>query len=356
MRKLLITLLVAGLLLPNSVALFAQDGGTSGLTPPAPQLQSDVRDCIEQTIPEDRLKIILADTTQATDAERAAIQACMSTPPKNDSGDDHHTTLDPQVQACLIAAVGQARFDAISSGQSKPTDAEEQAGHACFDKHGDRAPKVTEGKHMTDAVKQCIDLAIGHDRFEQIMEGKITPTEADRTAAQTCFGAPVGPMNPDIQQTMNPQLKACLVAAVGQTRFDAITTGANAPTAAELAAGKKCIDQFEENDSTDAILPPAPQEVPFLEIHDNTVSIKTQSIVKKNGKNVVNVNGKAKPNSIVDLHIFSKGTTVTVKTNSKGVWSYSFNRSLAKGKHRIFASSKVGTKNVRSASHTFILK
>lgn len=78
----------------------------------------------------------------------------------------------------------------------------------------------------------------------------------------------------------------------------------------------------------------------------------------KSADNTVGITftGKAQPNTIITLLIFSNPIVVTVKTDANGVWKYTLEKPLAGGKHEVYAvvPKADGTK-VRSEVASFFI-
>ncbi len=347
--KKIVSLIVSLVMLGSSVLVRAESGApASGDKPP---LNDQVSACVIAAVGQARWTIIAADHAQATEAERGQIKTCFSDQPNgnNNNGEHRGVTMSAELQACLAAAIGQDRFTAISGGQSKPTDAEEQAGHACFSKFGEKPPAVNTAGKIPDSVEECMKLAVGEDHFNGIKDGTAAPTVADRDAGQKCFGAPAGSIAPDVKPPIGIKLKACLLAIAGEARFNAISSGQSEPTAAEKTAGAGCFSKGQDENASESILPPPTQEVPFLPEGKKTVDITSSSVSSTHGKPTLTVQGTGKPGEAIDVHLFSKGTTVTVQVGKNGKWSYKFNRSLSSGKHKVYATARAGKKTVRSA-------
>lgn len=73
---------------------------------------------------------------------------------------------------------------------------------------------------------------------------------------------------------------------------------------------------------------------------DNSLKIDTVSMNKKDEtKNSVALSGKAQPNSIVTIYIFSTDPVVIkVKTDANGNWNYELDKELANGQHEAFVA------------------
>jgi hypothetical protein len=136
-------------------------------------------------------------------------------------------------------------------------------------------------------------------------------------------------------------IRTCIIAKITQARFDAINSGQSRPTTAEFAAMQLCF---------------APQnfEVPsnFVTVAPNKTIIKAQPVsevvtvataatvttkVNNNSVDVLKFSGKAKPNSIVLLYLFSEPLVISTSSNADGEWSYSLKDPMAPGKHEAYA-------------------
>ncbi|MBI3573416.1 MAG: carboxypeptidase regulatory-like domain-containing protein [Candidatus Kerfeldbacteria bacterium] len=341
MKKAISILSILGLFLASSPRLHAEQG----LPPLSPELQQ----CLVAAIGQDRFTAIASGQSAPTNDEQTAMKTCFSgrTQPTG-SGPELSDTL----KACLLAAIGQDRFTLISSGQSQPTDTEKQKGSACFTAAGMKPPEVDTGEHLPASVAQCLKLAVGEDRFAAISTGSSAPTLAERQAGQSCFGATPGGLSEGVKPKMDADLMNCLKSAISPSRFALISTGQALPTASERQAGAACFSKDIPGDSPETILPPPTQEVPFLPEKAKTIDITSESVSSSGGRSTITLQGKGLPNAAIDIHVYSKGTTVSTQANRRGVWTYKLSRKLPAGTHRLYATIHVGKKTVRSPAQT----
>jgi hypothetical protein len=101
-----------------------------------------------------------------------------------------------------------------------------------------------------------------------------------------------------------------------------------------------------------------PQESPglieneILKVEAVTPIIKTLS--DDGGKEVhAEISGTALPNSYVTLYIFSTPTIVTVRTDEKGLFSYSFDKELEDGEHEVYVAITDNTGAIMARSNPF---
>jgi hypothetical protein len=77
---------------------------------------------------------------------------------------------------------------------------------------------------------------------------------------------------------------------------------------------------------------------PDIFLKGGDVSIKEITNLEKDGTTALYFSGKAKPNTLVTLYIFSNPVIVAVKSDAAGNWSYEREKSLDSGKHTAFAT------------------
>lgn len=53
----------------------------------------------------------------------------------------------------------------------------------------------------------------------------------------------------------------------------------------------------------------------------------------------IRISGRAQPNSYVSLYVFSRPTVVTVKSDTAGEWTYTFDKTLEDGSHEVYVAS-----------------
>lgn len=137
----------------------------------------------------------------------------------------------------------------------------------------------------------------------------------------------------------NPSAQDCAVGAVGKDRFEAINTGATRPTAEELKKLSACFA------SSNFILPSnfapvAPAKINELPTAKNVEINKLENRTKTNDagkKDVLTIKGKAAPNSIVIVYIFSDPLVLTTTADANGDWSYALEDPIESGKHEVYA-------------------
>ncbi|MEE8347560.1 MAG: hypothetical protein V3S20_09450, partial [Dehalococcoidia bacterium] len=362
---------------PEEMALgehcFETYSGPVPLPPPDAALPEPVGmspeliECLESVFGEERFQAISTGQSGPTPEEMGLGDQCF----RGYAGPDYDGAqplgaspdigLDPWLEACLIEAVGDERFDAISSGQSQPTAVEEQLGNSCFAKLGYEQPIVVsspDGAIETEVI-QCLKLAMGEERFGAIAEGLANPTLVDRDKAEKCFGSVPGPISPPPQVILDESFIDCLINAVGEERFQAISLGESQPTPEEGEAGAACfrVSQSEGGLSPDVILPLPSDQIPYLPENPDAISVDDISQEDDDDSTddteTATIKGTAPPGEVVDIYVHSStAVVVSTEADSSGKWSYTV-LGLEEGPHLVYAAARVDGETERSVGTTF---
>ncbi len=349
----------------------------SGAVPPPPPPPDDqppepvgmppeLIECLESAFGEERFRVISTGQSQPTPEEMRLGDQCFQgfAGPSLDGtpqlGTSPALDMDPWLEGCLREAVGDERFDAIASGQSQPTAVEEQLGISCFAKLGHERPTVVSSPdHAIETeVLQCLKLALGEEHFGAIAEGSANPTLADRDKAEKCFGSAPAPISPPPQVILDKSFIDCLINAVGEERFQAISQGESQPTPEEREEGAACfqVSQSGGGLSPGVILPLPSEQVPYLPENPRAISvddISQEDDDSAGDTETVTIEGTAPPGEVVDIYVHSS-TVVVVSTeaDSSGKWSYTV-LGLEKGPHLVYAAARVDGETERSVGTTF---
>ncbi len=70
-------------------------------------------------------------------------------------------------------------------------------------------------------------------------------------------------------------------------------------------------------------------------------------------KGTVKLTGKAEPNQLVYLYIFSEPIVVSVQTDGNGDWEYNLDKELATGEHKVYVAVKNDDSTVKAKSSAF---
>ncbi len=339
-----------------------------GDQPPEPVgMPPELIDCLIGIFGEERFQAISTGQSEPTSEEMRLGDQCFQgfADPSLDGtpqpGTPPALDMDPWLEGCLREAVGDERFDAIASGQSQPTAVEEQLGISCFAKLGHERPTVVSSPdHAIETeVLQCLKLALGEERFGAIAEGLASATLADRDKAEKCFGSTPAPISPPPQVVLDEFLIDCLISAVGEERFQAISQGESQPTPEEMEEGAACfrVSQSEGGLSPSVILPLPSEQVPYLPENPDAISVDDISQEDDDDSaddtETVTIEGTAPPGEVVDIYVHSS-TVVVVSTeaDSSGKWSYTV-LGLEKGPHLVYAAARVDGETERSVGTTF---
>ncbi len=134
----------------------------------------------------------------------------------------------------------------------------------------------------------------------------------------------------------------CIVAQITKERYDAIKNNISKPTAEEYDKIQSCLGV------TNSILPTdlSPVTADKVEISkltpDSLLAVnKLQNVNKTdstgNKKQAILISGKAKPNTLLFLYIFSDPIVVITSSDEDGNWKYTLEDPLKPGKHEVYA-------------------
>jgi hypothetical protein len=132
----------------------------------------------------------------------------------------------------------------------------------------------------------------------------------------------------------------CIEEAITEKRYDAIENGSSRPTTNELSKTTSCFatSNYVMPSNFSPIDPAKINRVTTGEVA--TVS-KLENVAKttaaNNKKEVIKITGKAQPNSVVLIYIFSDPLIITAKTDSNGEWQYVLENPLEPGTHEVYA-------------------
>ena len=172
------------------------------------------------------------------------------------------------------------------------------------------------------------------------------------TPSQQLSGTDSGDETPHpVSQPMPIEVAQCLIKAVGQTRYNAITNGQSEPTQDERLKGAVCFQPIHVIPARLAPVDPAkvdslPQSVPALQVG----GAKTEDVTA-NGKvkQQLALSGKGVPGSTVYIYVFSEPLVLQTAVDNQGNWSYSLDNPLKPGHHQVYAvMQQAGGQFVRS--------
>ncbi len=108
------------------------------------------------------------------------------------------------------------------------------------------------------------------------------------------------------------------------------------------------------------VVPNAPVTDPVKKaaVEDRRYAVSKVELVKSDttGKPVARFSGKALPNSLVTLYIYSDPIVVVVKTDANGNWTYDLDSTLADGNHQVYvaATDSLGRVTAQSSPLPFV--
>lgn len=200
-------------------------------------------------------------------------------------------TIPTAVILCVKSAIGEVRYQAISTGQSVPTAEENDKFHRCFETYQTTIPErfVPTSTPLPPEVQSCLKLAVGAQRFYEINSGRSRPTATENEKGRGCFDKP---------RTTIPL------------------------SFAPIAAEKATIVALAKNSKTKIVT--AKERVA-----EESVETKIPAIIFE---------GSAEANKSVYLYIFSDPKVLLAKTDENGQWSYTLEDPLDPGQHEVYVA------------------
>lgn len=235
-------------------------------------------------------------------------------------------------EACLKEALGEARFSAIYSGQAEATDAELEKARICFDKPN--VVNYTAYKKPDAATLSCLKLSLGEDRFAKIETGEERPTRKEIASARECLNVTTQAAAPPMVVQSTEEQSSCVDEAIDNKRLQDLIEGKKRPTLEEKAAIKQCFE-IESSVQT-AFLPVPPEQVVFIDEAAEEVEIESAKTNNRIDTNVLLLQGKAYPDSIVDVYLFSDPIVISTTADENGNWSYELSYHLPEGGHHAY--------------------
>lgn len=255
--------------------------------------------------------------------------------------------MDASLEVCLVSKVGRTAFEEINSGLREPTAIERIRGQECFEGEHESVISYKAEEEIEEDVETCLALARSDESLTELQL---------RERVQRCFGDDPHPLSGPPKHEISVELRLCLQSSVGEERFGLISTGQAEPTIEEREIGESCFESI--NEVQKELLPPPPEQVPFLS-ESKEVSVTTvDQLVNRSDKGVVDqtivLKGFGPPNSIVDITIFSDPIVVTTSTDDNGEWIYELKDPVEGTSHVAYAviSDNLGNK-VRSSVLSF---
>jgi hypothetical protein len=142
-----------------------------------------------------------------------------------------------------------------------------------------------------------------------------------------------------VTSVQNPTSQDCVISAIGKDRFIQINNGAVRPTLEEIEKFKLCFatSNYVVPSNFAPIAPATIKELTSVKSIKIT-SLNNEKRINDNvEKNVLRIGGKAAPNSIVFIYIFSDPLVLTTTTDGEGNWEYILEDPIEPGEHEVYS-------------------
>ncbi len=168
----------------------------------------------------------------------------------------------------------------------------------------------------------------------QTSTGLSTDTSiASKTGSNIIDPKPTGYKQPSIQQSEAPITTSGDQASSSSPNADQIASSQVAVDSTILP--EKFVKSIEQIKSTN-VMRSDNQAMVTIESVKNIELSSADTANSTNKKDAISFSGKAKPNSIIYLYIFSDPIVVSVKADENGNWQYILDRPLDTGKHESY--------------------
>lgn len=260
-------------------------------------------------------------------------------------------------EQCLISSIGNIAYREIYEGRRTPTQNEYlwfQKCHGAVQKNIISLLSVNE-KLPTETVA-CLKKTLGSNLYQQVYSGQAEIPRNLKRNVEICFGAKPQPFEQGTSYQTPQVVKDCLYNTVGEAKYNDVVSGKTQPSQEEKEKVQQCFANL--NKDQQKFLPPPPEQVPFFD-EDEGIKFEKADQEKKQVKKKVyggklTLSGKAQPNTIITIYIYSDPIVVTTKTDENGDWVYEMQKPLDEGKHVAYALVKSGNENyVRSSVINF---
>lgn len=111
--------------------------------------------------------------------------------------------------------------------------------------------------------------------------------------------------------------------------------------------------QASSGEEKDKIVYESPQTLPLEEKLDTRYEVKLVEVgeVSEDGRAItLRITGKAAPNTLVTLYVYSEPVVVTVKVDGEGNWSYDLDKQLEDGSHEVYVAVTDSTGKITAKS------
>jgi hypothetical protein len=111
--------------------------------------------------------------------------------------------------------------------------------------------------------------------------------------------------------------------------------------------------QASSGEEKDKIVYESPQTLPLEEKLDTRYEVKLVEVgrVSEDGRAItLRITGKAVPNTLVTLYVYSEPVVVTVKVDGEGNWSYDLDKQLEDGSHEVYVAVTDSTGKITAKS------
>lgn len=310
---------------------------------------TEIITCIKSKLTEyeyQRLRYFIPTTQQGSDEIQNLgnkVATCWSSTASEQNSSTQTSGTPLTKEQCLINSIGNTAYREIYEGRRTPTQNEYLWFQKCFGKvQKNVISLLSADEKVSDKTVTCLKKTLGNDLYQKVYSGQAQIPQNLRKGVNICFDAKPQPFEQGTSLETPQAVKDCLYEAVSETKLKDIISGKVQVTGEEKEKAKQCFDNL--NQEQQKFLPPPAEEIPFF---DQNEAIKFEKadqekiqVKKKTYGGKLTLSGKAQPNTIVTIYIYSDPIVVTTKTDENGDWVYEMQKPLDEGKHVAYALVK----------------
>ncbi len=246
-------------------------------------------------------------------------------------------------EACLIKSIGESAYREIYEGRRIPTQNEHLWFEKCYGQvQKDSVNLLSNDEKIASETDSCLKRTLGGALFKKVKSGQTEVPYNLKKSVDICFGIDPQPFEQGTTYKIPETVKECLYNSVGEVRLNEIISGTTQASLEELEKTESCFAKL--NEVQKKFLPPPPEQIPFLDENDSVLLIQAKQEKKTVKQEIyggkLTLSGKATPNTIVSIYIYSDPIVVTTKTDENGDWVYEMQKPLEEGKHVAYALVK----------------
>lgn len=268
---------------------------------------------------------------------------------KNCFNQSYSQFLTKQQQSCLETALTTEKYNDIVSGKITASQADTYNASICFP-NPQIISLLSTNQTLPNYDQLCLQTQL--DRYSELIQDPSIITSLELRIARSCILTQTPLTQTPINLIGTDQTANCLLNQLGYKRLQEIqTTGTSTPKEKNIT--QECFTNTNQIHAT--FLPLPPTQIPFIEPKSDTITINQISIKEtKPTQQIVQLSGTSTPNSLVDIYLLQKQLVIWTVADSQGNWIAQTSYPIQPGDYTAIASSTQISSNSEQPSRTHI--